>query len=276
MLKLVKTDLIIRSYSFIKMTSKQKIKDKFDNTLRGTSCPTELNREHDGAEGHYIEKMMGLSHNSKCEPDMDGYELKVESAKTTLGDWSASEYLFSKRRDILNKINNRTNEHQMTKQKFIETFGTKKNERYSWSGSCFPIYGRINECGQIINVDDVGNISIHYNYEEDRRPEKVNFPEFLKQKEQCIAIWTSDKLKKHVNAKFNVNGIFKVIKNKGIYSKIVFYNPFTFQYFIEFFKTGTIILDSGMNAGTSRNRQSFRTKACFWNKLICETYPAID
>jgi hypothetical protein len=258
------------------MRSKHNIKLKFDNNLRGTSCPTNLNTSHDGAEGHYIEKMMGLTHNSKCEPDMDGYELKTESAKTTLGDWSANEYVFSKRRDTLNKINNWTNQHQMSRRKFIETFGTKKNGRYSWSGSCFPIYGRMNECGQIINIDDAGNIGIYYNYEKDHRPEKIDFPEFLKEKEQCIAFWSSDKLKKHVDTKFNVNGTFKVVKNKGVYSHIVFYNPFTFQYFIDFFKTGTILLDSGMNAGTSRNRQSFRTKPCFWNKLICETYPAVE
>jgi hypothetical protein len=48
------------------MTSKQSIKDKFDINLKGTSCPTNLNPTHDGAEGHHIEKMMGLTHNSKC------------------------------------------------------------------------------------------------------------------------------------------------------------------------------------------------------------------
>jgi hypothetical protein len=66
MLKFVKTDLITRSWSYIKMTSKQSIKDKFDINLKGTSCPTNLNPTHDGAEGHHIEKMMGLTHNSKC------------------------------------------------------------------------------------------------------------------------------------------------------------------------------------------------------------------
>jgi len=257
------------------MTSKQNIKDKFDSHLRGTACPVGLNCDHDGAEGHYIEKMMGLCHNSKCEPDMDGYELKCESAKTTLGDWSASEYIFSKQRDILNKLNNWNKDDQMSRQKFIETFGTKKNERYSWSGSCFPIYGKINDCGQTINVDDSGNIAIHYNYQEDRRTEKINFPDFLKQNQKCIAFWSSDKLKKHVNTKFNVNGTFKIVKSNGVYSHIVFYKPFTYDYFIDFFKKGTILLDSGMNAGTSRNRQSFRTKSCFWNELISETYPEI-
>lgn len=38
---------------------------------------------------------MGIKHNAKNEPDINGYEMKKSSNKITLGDFSASEYLFS-------------------------------------------------------------------------------------------------------------------------------------------------------------------------------------
>ena len=41
---------------------------------------------------------MEISHNSNNEPDILGYEMKKNSSKITFGDFSASEYLFSKKK----------------------------------------------------------------------------------------------------------------------------------------------------------------------------------
>jgi hypothetical protein len=38
---------------------------------------------------------MGIKHNSINGPDINGYEMKKYSTKTTLGDFSACEYVFS-------------------------------------------------------------------------------------------------------------------------------------------------------------------------------------
>ena len=54
---------------------------------------------------------MGIEHNAKNKPDIHGYEMKKHSkGKITLGDYSASEYAFSKKnkRKIINEINNWT------------------------------------------------------------------------------------------------------------------------------------------------------------------------
>ena len=53
--------------------------------------------KHCGKEGHWLESRMGISPNSRNEPDLFGYEMKKGSPKTTLGDFSASEYAFSKK-----------------------------------------------------------------------------------------------------------------------------------------------------------------------------------
>jgi hypothetical protein len=46
---------------------------------------------------HWLETKMGIKHNAKNEPDINGYEMKKSSIKITLGDFSASEYIFSRK-----------------------------------------------------------------------------------------------------------------------------------------------------------------------------------
>jgi len=44
---------------------------------------------------------------NKNEPDINGYEMKKSSIKITLGDFTASEYIFSRKnkRNIINHLN---------------------------------------------------------------------------------------------------------------------------------------------------------------------------
>lgn len=67
-------------------------------------CLEGININHCGKEGHWLETKMGIKHNAKNEPDINGYEMKKSSNKTTLGDFSASEYAFSKKRNCINDI----------------------------------------------------------------------------------------------------------------------------------------------------------------------------
>ena len=122
---------------------------------------------HDGKEGHWLESKMGLQLNSKNEPDMYGFELKKSSSKITLGDFSASEYLFSKTTTVLDKENRFDGELKVDRSDFIRYFGTpkvEKNNRYSWSGKCVPTYGEWNSCGQMLSVSQNNDICIYYSF----------------------------------------------------------------------------------------------------------------
>ena len=52
---------------------------------------------HDGKYGHWLETQMGIIHNGDNAPDLLGYEMKndTSSGKTTFGDWSPNEKIFS-------------------------------------------------------------------------------------------------------------------------------------------------------------------------------------
>lgn len=75
---------------------KQHIITLFNTCVKGIEiCLEGQNINHFGKEGHWLETKIGIKHNAKNEPDINGYEMKKSSSKTTLGDFSASEYAFS-------------------------------------------------------------------------------------------------------------------------------------------------------------------------------------
>ena len=56
----------------------------------------EANPRHDGKYGHWLERQFGIVANSNNKSDLWGYELKNQTnSKTTFGDWSANEYIFT-------------------------------------------------------------------------------------------------------------------------------------------------------------------------------------
>jgi len=126
---------------------KSRIISLFRENVKGKEVVTSKhNTKHCGKEGHWLEERMGIKHNSRNEPDINGYEMKKESLKTTLGDFSATEYAFSKNRNIINEMNHWTNDMTMTRSEFMQYFGNLRSEkkRYSWSGSCIPKFGSWN------------------------------------------------------------------------------------------------------------------------------------
>ena len=86
-----------------------------------------------------------------------------------------------------------------------------------------------------------------------------------------IAIWKAEKMKPHIENKFNKKGFFICKKIEDKYNKICFGKTFDFEYFIECIKNKKIIFDSGMYEGNSRNYSQFRGSE-FWNELIIEEY----
>jgi hypothetical protein len=259
-------------------TDKQHIITLFNNNVKGIEiCLEGQNINHCGKEGHWLESKMGIKHNSKNEPDINGYEMKKYSIKTTLGDFSASEYAFSikYKRQIINTFNKWTDEIKISRSDFIKFFGNSnpnKNNRNSWSGKCVPTYNKWNYNGQNLLITVHNYIVIYYSFVNDTRSIKVDFPEFLKNNDNIIiAIWKPEKIKPHIDNKFNKKGFFICKKIDNKYEKICFGKPFNFEYFIECIKNKKIIFDSGMYDGNSRNYSQFRGTN-FWDELIIEEY----
>lgn len=202
--------------------------------------------------------------------------MKKYSKKTTLGDFSASEYMFSgkNKRHHINEINHWTDENKISRTEFIKMFGNPnpdKNNRYSWSGCCVPRYNIWNSNGQMLSISDTNDIIVYYSYTKDTRERKKEFPTFIQKDNMVIALWNSDKMKQHIDKKFNNKGFFVCKKNGNKYEKICFGKPFDFVYFIECIKNKKIIFDSGMYVGNTRNYSQFRGST-FWEELIIEEY----
>jgi len=226
---------------------------------------------HCGSIGHWLETRMCLSHNSKNSPDIDGYEMKKYSQKISFGDFSASEYAFTplKRRKYLDE------NLVMSRKDFIQFFGHQnilKNNRYSWSGSCVPKYGYWNEYGQTLFIDSNLDICAAYSFNNDQREIKHTFPDWLK-RDVVIAIWKREKMERHIQEKFNVNGFFICKMTNNIFTSICFGGCFNYETFLQGIRQGLIIFDSGMVVGNSRNYSHFRSiNDKFWMSLITEEY----
>lgn len=257
---------------------KKEIIDKFIKDVKNKQIDTsKSNKKHDGAEGHWLEKQMGLKPNGKNEPDMNGYEMKKENNKITFGDYAASEYIFTEKKPTIIQKNKWENTSvKMTINEFIKIFGTCKEakNRYSWSGSCVPTYDTWNDCGQKLIVNENNDICIYYSYSKDKREVKNTFPEYLKHDDILIVIWLKEKLSKNINNKFNKKGFFICKKNSKntCFNEICFGPPLCYELFIDNIKKKNIIFDSGMVTGNSRKYSHFRGSGKFWNSLITEKY----
>jgi hypothetical protein len=250
---------------------KQKIINLFNQNVRNKKVVLTGNL-HYGSVGHWLEGQMNIARNCKNEPDFEGFEMKKYSQKISFGDFSATEYAFT-RRDRKQYI---SKDLQMTRSQFMSFFGKKnheKNDRYSWSGRCVPTYDQWNLFGQLLTVEPNNDICIYYSFSLDSREEKENFPDYLKNENILIAIWKSEKMERHINRKFNQNGFFICKMKDDIFTSICFGEPFTFNQFIEGIKKRIIIFDSGMYDGNNRPYSHFRSiNDTFWKTLLIEEY----
>jgi len=227
-----------------------------------------MHMNHDGKEGHWLEKQMGIIHNSNNKADLLGYEMKNEThSKTTFGDWSADYYLF----------NDKT--YHISRNDFLQYFGKPnplKNNRFSWSGTPIPTIKHSSSYnGSILFIDVYSNIFIIYNFNNDPRSNKNTIIPYHLQKENLIlAKWSKDNLEQKLLRKFGDKGWFKCYKNPaGFYSKIAFGAPMDFYNWIELVKEGIVYFDSGMYQGNSRNYSQWRANNNYWESLIISYYP---
>jgi hypothetical protein len=244
---------------------KGEIERRFDEFVKGLKPPSRGDNRHDGFEGDWLTRQMGLNSNGKNEPDFMGFEMKKDSkGKTTFGDWSPDRALYKA---------------PYSRTVFLRTFGSPnplKNDRYSWSGKVFPTLGKWNGFGQRLEVDDDQNIRAIYTHKMNvLTPLAVPAAFHLENLE--LAFWSKEPigpsmrekgLRRKVEDKFNQLGWFRCLKGgDGTYQRIQFGRPLSYPAFIEMFKRGEIFIDSGMYEGNPRPYMQFRAGNQVWDRL---------
>ncbi|MBP5204248.1 LlaMI family restriction endonuclease [bacterium] len=251
--------------------AKREIIQRFMKNVYGkTSDVSGSNSGHDGKYGHWLETQMGIAHNGDNAPDLFGYEMKndTSSGKTTFGDWSPNESIFS-------------NNAIMSREDFIKTFGhpsKDKPKRWSWSGEPVPKINKWNNYGQTLHISEEKDIQVIYDYSHDKRQDKSSIvPDKFKSGEHVLMAWTSMYMRSRVERKFNQKGWFKCLMDNGVYKTIAFGNPFTFDEWLKAVGSGQVYLDSGMYHDdikpNVRPYMQWRADNAYWNFLIQERYP---
>jgi len=84
-----------------------------------------------------------------------------------------------------------------------------------------------------------------------------------------LACWKAASLKKKVEQKFNVNGWFTVLKDESsAYFELGFGEPFDYEDFLNFVRTGQAYFDSGMYETNKRPYSQWRGSRKFWHDRI--------
>jgi hypothetical protein len=245
------------------------IEERFEKFVKGQKPDlTGYHSGHDGAEGDWLTKKMGLTVNGKNEPDFQGFEMKKDSAKTTFGDWSPDFALYlAPKRGV---------KPELSRSEFLKIFGTpkahpepRKNGRHSWSGEVFPTVKGVNKYGQIMKVEESGDIKALYFHNSDQRPDKKNVvPKKYQSEGVVLAHWTSDRLRLRLERKFNQLGWFKCLKDSsGCYSELQFGRPINYEAFLKMVISGDVFCDCGMYDGNSRPYMTWRANHRIWDLL---------
>lgn len=228
--------------------------DKFNINVKNVPIlfdESVVNLKHSGKEGLWLERKLGLTPNCFNQPDINGFEIKntiMDSKKPiSFGDYSASEYLFSKHNSYIMQYNQNNcfsvdDVNTCTRSDFLRIFGTakpvkkcaaKKDDggkkdydkdddddvkkcnnicRYSWSGKCAPkYYNKWSECGQILLMNETNDLCIFYCFDKDLRENRADIiPKSIQTQpttNYLVVIWFRAKLESNINNKFNKNGI---------------------------------------------------------------------
>lgn len=254
------------------MNGKKQIIERFLNNVKGQSFNKQgYSIGHDGAEGHWLERQMGITPNGLNKADIFGFEMKKDSvSKTTFGDWSPDLTIWGRKKPL------QIPEVSVTREQFLHCFGKPnplKSNRFSWSGEPIPNIDKYNRFGQIMEVNTNSDIVIKYSFLKDCRINKNEImPDHLK-RNLILARWQSGILKTKLERKFNDKGWFKCYKNQfGVYTHIGFGDPINFTTWIQLVKQGIVFFDSGMYEGNPRPYSQWRANNNYWDNLITDTY----
>ena len=283
-----------------KQVAKQKIIHAFKKNVEGTSPSSqELNANHDGAEGHWLETKLGKKPDASNEADFWGYECKNDTtSKTTWGDWTGNYRIYHDK-NFFTLTKNSDNQDE-----FVRIFGKKnpnKKNRSSWSGSPVPTrIGDKTSFGQRMEIDSEGNIVIFYSFSEDTRKNKSSLIPIIMQKDNLVLMkWygtessfesykaitendnniffqshTQASLEHKVVNKFGEYGWFKCLKDsQGNFDRIEFGDSLTYLEWLSHVKNGDIYFDTGMYEGNIRPYCQWRSNNKFWKSLVTSKYP---
>ena len=243
--------------------AKQQIEARFNEYVKGLKPRAHVASAHDGLEGDWLTRRMGLEVNGNNEPDFLGFEMKKDSkGKTSFGDWSPNSALYKS--------------SGIDRDDFLNLFGSPnplKGDRYSWSGSVFPKVDRWNEYGQRLFIDQENNITARYRHSMNRvSADRMPIDFHIENLE--LAFWSAEPigaqkgLRSKVEDKFNVFGWFRCLKDAaGFYSRLQFGGPVTFADFMTLFRSGEIFIDCGMYEGNPRPYMHFRANNTVWDLL---------
>jgi hypothetical protein len=240
---------------------KQHILTLFNNHVRDVEiCVEGQNINHCGKEGHWLETKMGIKHNAKNEPDINGYEMKTGDKVTTFIDKAPDTiYLNGDKLTIRNK---------KLKEEYWKKYASiKESDKATIGGWRID---QFNYSGQKLCVDEKNNIFVVYDYSQDKRENKECLLD-LNKETHIIMQWNADTLKSAIENKFNQKGFFKCVKENNKFVKICFGRSITFDFWIDQVKKG-IIYHDGYSKVNGRGRHVFRAANKFWNELITEEY----
>jgi hypothetical protein len=240
----------------------QAIVELFNTNVKGKKFVREEHNNHDGEEGHWLEKRMGTAPNGKNEPDLLGYEMKKESSKTTFIDKTPSKIFLKgvemERRNIEDRELFWTMFQRTTSSNI--KIGGWKLDKWDIDGQC-------------LNIDEENNINVLYNYEHDKRTNKNELvSEYYKNNQShTIISWSKTDMETCINNKWNQNGFFICKKNRNkVYNKICFGNKFSFDFWIEQVKQKNIYCDG--YSKSNKWRGCFRSSNKWFYNYITEEY----
>lgn len=250
------------------MNAKEIIIKRFKDNVFGKRADTSSkNLKHSGKDGHWLEEQMGVAANASNAPDLFGYEMKNETtSKTTFGDWSGDYYIY------------KDSNYGITRNDFLEIFGkpnAQKDNRLSWSGEPIPTVSRNSPHNGSELVINENGVYIIYHFSMDPRPDKAMLvPEALQRDNLIIVSWSRSLLENKLTRKFSQAGWFRCRKDaNGIYNRIEFGAPMSFDNWMILVKAGVVFFDPGMYEGNPRPYSQWRANNQYWDSLVVDYYP---
>ena len=274
------------------------------NVLGKYPNESELKSNHDGKIGHWLEKRLGGNVDSDGNADLNGYECKVESKKTSWGDWSAPYRIFcDKSYKIFYKENAYENMWTLVKSLGVLRQHAKEGNYYSMSGKDFPQHiNSLTDIGLSI-IEKDSDILLTYDFSKDLRHDKnevtpdelkkecltifkwygtdISFNEFKRKvKEDNLPIdvkldghQASVSLETRIRRKFGIYGVVIGLKDKakGFYG-LKFLKSITYQDWLNAFKNKNIIFDTALTTRNKRPYNQWRSSAKFMKTLEEDTY----
>lgn len=284
--------------------SKTLIIQNFNKNVLGKN-PLQFKSEsnHKGKIGHWLETNLGGVVDADGNADLNGFECKKESKKVSWGDWGPNYRIFAdKSYETFNK--QRLFENMWS---FVKTFGAErihssKGLYHSLSGSHVP--QKVNDLTNfgLSLEENLGDISLLYNHEEDKRLNKNQIPREFQKNNLLIYKWfgtdlnfhlfknqvisqrlpievnftgvnASVSLEERIRRKFGVYGVVIGLhdESKGFYG-LKFLKQISFKDWISYFRKKDIIYDTALTTKNRRPYNQWRSTEKFMGTLEEETY----